>query len=96
MDQLFSFIASCPQCKRECAIERYDRRELGRLLELGHPIEGSCAQCAARWLIGPEMRTQIARLVAVEPFAALGPRARSVIDLTLLPLARLYRWQRQR
>lgn len=63
MDQLFSFALRCPGCQRERVIETYARRELLRLLELGHPIEVRCTECDVHWSISSAVRVQIARVV---------------------------------
>ena len=96
MIQLFSFASKCLKCGRDCMIETYNRGELRRLLELGQAIDACCAECNVRWPIGPEVRAQIAAVVTVESFNPLSTRTRHLIDLTLLPLARVYRWQRRR
>lgn len=64
MNQRFSFTSNCPRCQRDRVIETYTRGALLRLLDLGSPIEASCAECAAHWTVGAEARVQIARAVA--------------------------------
>ena len=64
MNQLFSFTLRCPKCERERVIETYNRAELLRLLELGYPIEACCTECDVHWPIAPQVRAQIARVVA--------------------------------